>query len=37
MQEECQNAEADPDNLEFHYEALKKAWEEYLGLQMSYL
>ena len=29
LQEECRNEDADPDDLEFDYEALRKAWEEY--------
>ena len=37
LQDECNKHDADPDDLEFDYEALKKAWEEYLSSQMSYL
>ena len=37
LQEECKKDDADPDDLEFDYEALKKVWDEYLSSQKSYL
>ena len=36
LQEECKKDDADPDDLEFDYEALKKVWDEYLSSQKSY-
>ena len=37
LQDECKKDDVDPDDLEFDYEALKKAWEEYLSSQKTYL
>jgi len=37
LQDECRVEDDDPDNLEFDYETLRKAREEYLTLQISYL
>ena len=37
LQATCSNDDADPDDLEFDYEATKKAWDEYLNSQRSYI